>query len=199
MSSMADRPQNHSYQKPERSLAWLKSNRNKRELRSYVTNYLTTKLSEKLRRGVKLPWSKMEAQDIINWPPSVKFEQIYQMNLKNVKKLQKLAKEDLLDFSPEFISRFKITENQNFRLDIRNYLEAKLARKLNVPGIKIYWSRMKAEDIINWPPDIEFRSIYRLSTWKVRKLQELAKQDLLDFSPEFLRLRKLQLSHNHNH
>jgi hypothetical protein len=48
---------------------------------------------------------------------------------------------------------------------------------------------MKAKDIINWPPDMEFRNVYRMSTEELKRLLELAKKDLLDFSPEFLKLR----------
>jgi hypothetical protein len=167
------------------------------ELRSYLTKYLQDKLAEKLNVESikKFPWSQMTAKDIINWPPEVELKKMVKMSSDQIRKIQELVKEDKLDFSQEFISRLKIirigTDNRDkLRPYLTKYLQDKLAEKLNVDSIKkLPWSQMKAKDIINWPPDMEFRNVNRMSRSEVKRLAELAKKDLLDFSPEFLKLR----------
>jgi hypothetical protein len=160
-------------------------------LRSYVAKYLADKLAKKLNISrIQIPWSNMKPADIINWPSGVKFERIAQMDIKVVQKLNELAKEDLLDFTPEFISQFKIMKDSvdKLRADFTKYLADKLARKLNISRIQIPWSKMKPADIINWPPDVKFKRIAQMNANDLKKLHELVKQDLLDFTPEFLKL-----------
>jgi hypothetical protein len=60
--------------------------------------------------------------------------------------------------------------------------------------MRIPWSEMKAEDVIDWPSDVKFRSIRKMTMSDVEKLHELAKEDKLDFSPEFLRGRRNELA-----
>jgi DNA-binding NtrC family response regulator len=159
------------------------------QLKSDVTKYLGSKLAKKLNVShIKVPWLKMKAEDIINWPQEVRFVPIRKMNIIEAKKLHKLAKENLLDFTPEFISRFKpsrVTRDQ-LRLDITQYLEDKLAKKLNVYSIPIPWSKMKAEDIINWPSSVTFKRFHQMNMNDLKRFHKLVKEDLLDFTPEFL-------------
>ena len=77
---------------------------------------------------------------------------------------------------------------------VRKYLHDKLSNQLNVPRMQVPWSRMKAEDIINWPSDVEFISIGKMNIHDLKKLHGLAIEDILDFSPEFLKSRSSQLS-----
>ena len=166
------------------------------ELRSYLTKYLQDKLAEKLNVESikKLPWSEMTAKDIINWPPEVELKNMVKMSYDQIRKIQELVKEDKLDFSQEFLSRWKIIRKGTDHRDelrpyLTKYLQDKLAEHLNVDRIKVPWSQMKAKDIINWPPDMEFRNVNRMSRSEVKRLLQLAREDLLDFSPEFLKLR----------
>jgi hypothetical protein len=162
------------------------------DLRSYVTKYLQDKLAEKLHVPIKrLPWSQMTTEDIINWPMDVKFNQLKKMSINELKRLHELAKEDLLDFSQQFINRLKIkiqmtSERNDLRSAIAKYLGDKLAKKLNVPSIKVPWSQMTTEDIINWPTDVEFKPVKKMIINEIKSLHELAKEDLLDFSTEFI-------------
>jgi len=77
---------------------------------------------------------------------------------------------------------------------VRKYLHYKLSTQLNVPRMQVPWSRMKAEDIINWPSEVEFISIEKMNFNGLKKLHELAVEDKLDFSPEFFRRRGVQSS-----
>jgi hypothetical protein len=160
------------------------------ELRSDVRKYLGDKLATKLNvPSIKVPWSQMTAKDIINWPADVKFIKVQKMNKDELKSLHKLAKEDLLDFSPEFISRFEdmTADRDELRSVVAKYIGDKLAKKLNVSSMQVPWSQMTAEDIINWPQDIEFRSISQINTNELKRLHKLVKGYVLDFSPEFLK------------
>jgi hypothetical protein len=173
-----------------------------KKLRSYVTQYLGVKLAQKLNLPSvnKIPWSQMKEGDIINWPSDVKYGRMSGKNQMELHKLDKLAKEDLLDFSPEFISRFKLMNGlkndslNKLRSEVAKHLGDKLAKKLNVPSIKVPWSKMKEGDIINWPSDVKFGGISRMNQQELQKLHKLAKDDLLEFSPEFLRLIELDLA-----
>jgi glycine betaine/choline ABC-type transport system substrate-binding protein len=164
------------------------------QLRSEVSKYLADKLAKKLNvSSVKVPWSKMKAEDIINWPPDVKFKPVSKMNLNEVKILHELIKEDKLDFTPEFLGRFKIKQvnkwpdnGDQIRYYVTKYLVDKLAKELNVRRFKLPWSKMKAEDIVNWPPDVKFMKVFKMNLNEVKILHELVREDLLHFTPEFL-------------
>jgi hypothetical protein len=52
---------------------------------------------------------------------------------------------------------------------------------------------MKAEEILNWPLEVKFGSTRTMNIFELARLHELAEEDLLDFSDEFLRFRELQL------
>jgi hypothetical protein len=178
------------------------SDRKRNELKSDVTKYLAQKLAKKLNvPSITIPWSQMKADDIINWPQDVKFNQIYKINIKELERLHKLANENQLDFTTEFLGRIKfgrvsnwtISRNQ-LRSDISTYLADKLAEKLNVARIKVPWSKMKAEDIINWPSDVKFEKPGQMNFYGLEKIHRLTSDDLLDFSPEFLRRRRIQLA-----
>jgi hypothetical protein len=164
------------------------------QLRSFVAKYLSDKLAKRLRISMTyLPWSKIKVEDIINWPPDVEFRTINKMNTNDVKKIYALAKEDQLDFSPRFISRLSSHgAHKEKALDIKpyitNYLQDKLAKKLNISSINVPWSQIKTGDIVNWPSDIELIPISQMSTKEVNRLYALAKEDKLDFSSEFLRI-----------
>jgi hypothetical protein len=163
------------------------------ELRSVITKYLNKKLAQKLNEPSiqRLPWSQMTAGDIINWPPEVEFKRFGLMTANQIAKIYELVQEDKLDFSQEFISRLKIKRKETdkrdvLKSDIRKYLADKLTKKLHVRSIKVPWSEITAKDIINWPPDVEFRNVELLSTVDLKRIHELAKDDILDFSPKFL-------------
>jgi restriction endonuclease S subunit len=165
------------------------------ELQSYVAKYLAAKLGKKLKMSsIRIPWSDIKAEDIINWPSDLKFMSVHQMNTEQVKRIYSLAKQDDLDFSPEFINRFssrKAIKVHELRSQVTKYLAAKLAKTLNVSSIKIPWSKMKAGDIVNWPPNLEFVPVYEMNLQAIEMLHTLAKDDQLDFSPEFLRLKNV--------
>jgi Mor family transcriptional regulator len=171
-------------------IRWFKASSEKDELRSDVSKYLGDKLAIKLNvPSIKrLPWSEMTAGDIINWPQEVKFQRINFMNKKELKKLYRLAKEDLLDFSPEFLYRSKTKKKgvHKLRSEMTNYLSKKLAQKIGTPRFYLPWSKMTAKDIINWPQEVEFNKFDKIKSKELKRLHELAKQDLLDFSPEFI-------------
>jgi hypothetical protein len=111
------------------------------------------------------------------------------LNTKEVKRLYSLAKQDDLDFSPEFINRFssRNPEVRELKSAVNKYLTDKLAAKSNIPTITLPWSEMKVEYIPNWPSDMKFKPVSMLNTKEVRRLYSLAKQDDLDFSPEFIK------------
>jgi uncharacterized protein YutE (UPF0331/DUF86 family) len=169
------------------------------ELRSEMTDYISKKLAQKLNVPSiqRLPWSKMTAGDIINWPPEVEFKKIDKMSSDQLKKIHELTKEDKLDFSQKFISRLKIKRKGTgkrvvLKSDVTKYLGKKLAKKLNVESIKVPWSQMTAGDIINWPPEVEFKRFDKMSSDHQRKIHELAKEDKLDFSQEFISRLKIK-------
>jgi hypothetical protein len=164
------------------------------QFRSDCTKILAAKLAKKLKRpGVKVPWSKMKAGDIINWPSNIEFKPMERMKTEDLRALNELAQNDVLDFTPEFLRRFKVgtvnrwTRDLNqLRSDITKFLAAKLAKKLKKPSVRIPWSKMKAGDIINWPSNIEFKPINRLNIRDTETLLKLAKNDVLEFSPDFI-------------
>jgi hypothetical protein len=163
--------------------------RDRDELRSVVAKCLGDKLAKKLNVStIKVPWSQMTADDIINWPLDVDFKTLKAMSMNDLKRLHELAKTDQIDFSPEFISRFEgidVAKN-DLKSDLTKYLGDKLAKTLNVPSMQVPWSQMKAEDIINWPSDVKFKPAYQMSIKDLKRIQELAQTDQLDFSPEII-------------
>jgi hypothetical protein len=166
----------------------------------YVTKYLQDKLAKKLFVvSIRMPWLKMKPGDITNWPADVRFMPVSIMNINEVKTLERLAKEDRLDFSPEFISRFKMTRSRqryvgDLRSDVVKYLQDKLAKKLNVDSFRVPWSKVKPGDITNWPADLQVMPVSRMNTIELQRLHKLVKANLLDFSPEFIRLRQVELA-----
>jgi hypothetical protein len=81
----------------------------RKELRSRVAHYLGTKLGQKLRlKYHRLPWSKMKAKDVINWPAHIKFTPLSKIQMNDLIELYELVKKDQLDLSLEFICKFKI-------------------------------------------------------------------------------------------
>jgi cellulose biosynthesis protein BcsQ len=162
-------------------------------LRSDITNNLGDKLARKLNvERIRIPWSDMTANDLVNWPEQVEFKRFDRMNAEELKKIHELVKEDKLDFSNQFISRLKINSKgfNELRSDIRKYLGEKLAKKLNVDSIRVPWSQMKATDIINWPENVEFKSVEKMGIKDIKILYQLAKNDQLDFSSKFLKLKQ---------
>jgi hypothetical protein len=174
---------------PEQKLKKPKWKHYQNELKSDVTKYLHKKLAEKLNvRRIKVPWEKMTANDIMNWPPDIQFRNVNRMSAADANRLQELAKNDQLDFSREFISRLKIKSRgvDELRSEMTNFLSKKLAQKIGTPRFNLPWSKMTSKDIINWPQDMEFRNVNRMNTEELKKIHELAKDDVLDFSPEFI-------------
>jgi hypothetical protein len=169
------------------------------QLRTHVAKYLGDKLAKALSEpSIKIPWSEMKAGDIIGWPSGVKFMPVNNMDTKGLKSLYKLAKKDRLKFSTDFLDRLKsINRGKSYRdklrSDVSKYLGDKLAKKLNVLSFKVPWSKMKAEDIINWPSGIEFKPLSNMNLKEVQVLHELASEDQLDFSSKFLQLSKGKL------
>jgi DNA primase catalytic subunit len=180
-------------------LGWLKFGRlnranNRDQLRSDVANYLANKLAKELNvSSVKVPWSKMKAGDIINWPSDVGIKSVYHMSINEVRRLHKLTKDGKLDFSPKFLGRFEIRQvnkwyhNQvdQLRSEVSRYLADKLAKKLNVSNIRVPWSEMTEKDIINWPADVDFIVVSKMNVNELKKVHKLTKDGLLDFTPEF--------------
>jgi hypothetical protein len=169
------------------------------QLKSDVRKYLMHKFTQKLNRpSISIPWSRLEAGDIINWPSDVTFKPVNQLKTKELKRLLKMAKKDVLDFSPEFLNQFNSgmgdLSRDKLRNDITQYLLNKLVNKLGRSRKQIPWSLMKAAHIINWPPDINFAPPYKMNMNEVKRLHQLVKENLLDFTPDFLQ----ELRANHN-
>jgi hypothetical protein len=94
------------------------------------------------------------------------------------------------DFKKEKSAHYRDYRDE-VRSYILKYLVDKLSRKLNVPSTTIPWSEMGAEDIINWPSEVRFMPVYKMSKTEFDKLYALAKDDQLDFSPGLIsRLRE---------
>jgi hypothetical protein len=167
-------------------------------LTALIGRYLADKLAKRIKwSSAYLPWSEMKAEDIANWPSDVAFLPIYQMHVTDLKKVYKLVQEDLLDFSPEFLSRLQfkrriISERSELRSVVVKYLRDKLAKKLNMLRIRLPVSEIKVGHIVNWPPDVKFIPLYKMDLKGIKRLHELAEQDLLDFSPDFLKLVKIR-------
>ncbi len=197
MPRFAKRPENHDLKK-------VKQVHDSNDLRSEVAKYLQDKLAKKLNvSSIKVPWSKMEAKDILNWPENVDFRTVDLININDLKRLHNLIKEDKLDFAPVFLHQLKLDREINwtryrnqFRSQIVRYFGDKLATKLNLSSRRVPWSQIKAKDIINWPSGLEFKAIKKMPLNDLKKLHELAVEDKLDFSPEFLRRRGVQSSKN---
>jgi hypothetical protein len=85
---------------------------------------------------------------------------------------------------------FKKDKPTNHRDELRayivKYLVDKLAKRLKIPITYLPWSKIKVEDVYNWPPDMEFRTISKMNTNEVKKIYALAKEDQLDFSPRLI-------------
>jgi hypothetical protein len=163
-------------------------------LKSDFTKYLADKLAKELNvDSIKVPWSEMTAKDIINWPENVEFKRPNVLKKNDLKTLHKMAKEDLLNFSPEFIRRFTIEKKglNELKSDFTKHLADKLAKKLDVGRIKIPWSEMTAKDIINWPPEVKFQRPYFMDKNDFKRLDEVARKGLLDFSPEFFESKRV--------
>jgi hypothetical protein len=174
----------------------------KSELQDMIRD-IETALCNKLNAGSnksfsRVPWAVLRKGDIINWPKEIPLVWLSTQSKKRLRLLHKLREK--FDFSKDFrkalykntsfISDFHKAHYRNeVRSDVTKYLRDKLAKKLNVNRIKVPWSEMKAEDIINWPPDMKFKRINVMNKNDLEILQELAKKDLLDFSPEFLKRR----------
>jgi hypothetical protein len=171
------------------------------QLKSEVSRYLADKLANNLNvSNIRIPWSEMTGKDIINWPSDMDFIAVSKMKVDELKKLHKLTKDGLLDFTPEFLGRLKFgrlnraNNRDQLRSDVAKYLANKLAKELNVSSVKVPWSKIKAGDIINWPSDLNVNRTRLLSTVALKRLHLLVEQDLLDFSPEFLRHTQRQLA-----
>jgi hypothetical protein len=79
------------------------------QLRLAIIQSLRDKLASKLNKpSIKIPWEQIEAGDIINWPSTVKFMSVWLLKGNDLKTIHKLVKEDQLDFSPEFLSKYKM-------------------------------------------------------------------------------------------
>jgi hypothetical protein len=86
-----------------------------------------------------------------------------------------------------------MNNRDELRLEFRKNLADKLAKKLNADSIKhLPWSEMTAGDIINWPREVEFRTVDKMSTKELKSLQELAKNDQLDFTTESINRLKIK-------
>jgi uncharacterized protein YdhG (YjbR/CyaY superfamily) len=73
-----------------------------------VIKSLRDKLAYKLNKpSIKIPWSQMEAGDIINWPPTVDLTKAAKLNKNDLKTIHELAMKDQLDFSAEFLKRIQ--------------------------------------------------------------------------------------------
>jgi hypothetical protein len=158
-----------------------------------VRKYLAEKLANELKGPrIEIPWLEMTVRDILNWPQDVEFKKVSKLKIEELEKLHKLAKENQLDFSPEFINRLKLqssktSKRDQLKLDIIKYLQGKLSSNLNVPRIRIPWSKIKAGDIINWPANVPFQNIKKINAAEITRLHELVKADKLDFSSDFIK------------
>jgi hypothetical protein len=165
------------------------------QLRSEVTNLLAYKLAKRLNNSItNFPWAKMTVEDIINWPSDVKFMPLYKMNVNQLRRLYKLAKQDRLDFSPEFIrfkerqlarSRFLKREAQDLIRDIETSLFNKLNSGTNKTFKRVPWSLLKKNDIINWPDGIPFVRLSLHSNTRLKLLHKL--RVVISFSEDFLK------------
>jgi hypothetical protein len=174
------------------------------KLRTYISQYLADKLAKKFNVPiVNVPWLQMKADDIINWPPNLEYRSVYRMDINELERLHKLANENQLDFTTEFLERLKLgpvnkwsRKRNQLRSYVTKYLADKLAKKLNVPRITIPWSKMNAKDMINWPSGVEFIPVSKMKINEVKRLHKLSKEDLLDFAPEFLRRTPIKYAEN---
>jgi hypothetical protein len=135
----------------------------------------------------------MKAGDIMNWPPDVTLSSLHTMEVDDLNKIHELLKDDRLEFSPEFLSRFEKTVSENkqsstaqLRSDITKYLGGKLAEKVKRSNILVPWSQIRPGDIMNWPSDVALKSILRMKVNDLNKIHQLVKEGKLKFSPEFL-------------
>ena len=90
----------------------------------------------------------------------------------------------------------RVHYSNDLRSEVVKYLGDKLAKKLNVPSIKVPWSEMKAEDIINWPQGVEFKTVKKMNNDELKRLHELAKEDQFDFSSKFISRLKIKIQGN---
>lgn len=164
-------------------------------LRSNITKYLGDKLSKKLNRTkITIPWSEMTAEDVINWPPDVEFVPLFRMNMHGLERLHELAKKDVLDFSPKFLSlkerqlvksRSATPESLKMIREIETVLCDKLNSGTNKTFRRVPWNIIKKQDIINWPDGVPF---YRLSQHSKKHLILLHKlRQVIFFNVEFLK------------
>lgn len=77
-------------------------------------------------------------------------------------------------------------EKSLLRSNLARHLGEKLASRLNVDSAYIPWISMKASDIISWPPEVPFAPPARISINGLKLLNNLIKEDKLDFSNNFL-------------
>jgi hypothetical protein len=188
MPRVAESPQHGDFKKARRT-------REIDQLRSDISTYLANKLAKELNvSSVKVPWSKMKAGDIINWPSDLGIKSVYNLSLNVVRRLHKLTKDGLLDFSPAFLASFEIRQVNKWyhnhvdqlRSEVSRYLADKLAKNLNVSNIRVPWSEMTEKDIINWPSNVDFIAVSKMNLNELKKVHKLTKDGLLDFTPEFL-------------
>jgi len=187
LGHISEHPEDHDFKKARKP-------HTREELRAYVTKYLVERLAKKLNVSsiTSMPWSKMKVGDILNWPSDVEVKAVYELNTNELQRLHTLVKEDLLDFSPQCISRLRSPsalsgeELKSFKSYVTKYLKDKLANRLNVFSIKVPWSQLKAGDILNWPTSVEFKVVDKMNKEQVKRLYSLAKQGDLDFSPAFI-------------
>jgi hypothetical protein len=174
----------------------------KTHYRNELTKYLADKLALRLNASsIQVPWSKMKAEDVVSWPPDLKFR-FMDMTGEELRKLHQLVKEDKLDFSPKFLSRFKNRNprtryDEELRSNVAKYLKDKLSKKLNLTSATIPWSKMKEDDIINWPSDVKFIRVGKMNGIELQKLNQLTREDILDFSPKFLSQYKTLILETH--
>jgi hypothetical protein len=177
-----------------------------KQLRSDIKNYIADKLAKKLNvPSMQVPWSKMTGDDIINWPSDVKVRPLYQMETYEVRKLHNLVKEDQLDFTPEFLGRFKsgrVTKWTSDRWQLRasrlakaerksnitKDIETALLNKLNAGTNKKFklvpWTILREENIMNWPKGLPIGRLSRYTNKRLELLHKLREQ--IFFSEEFL-------------
>jgi hypothetical protein len=158
---------------------------------------LRDKLASKLNKpSIKIPWSQMEAGDIINWPPTVDLTKPIKLNKNELKTIHELAMKDQLDFSAEFLRRIQRTRSianlKKLQHIVGHSLKDKLAIHLTDPSIReVPWSQMKAGNIINWPADVKLMSVWQMNAEEVKRVHQLLIQDQLHFSSEFLNKYKM--------
>jgi hypothetical protein len=106
----------------------------------------------------------------------------------DLKKLHELVKQDLLDFTPEFLKWIQIKstkfEFQEIIRDIQTAICNKLNFETNQKFKEIPWNIISRKDIINWPEGIPLVGLSD-QRWKhLRLLHKL--RDVIFFSKEFL-------------